>query len=292
MRMAEPKHTRIAVDGTELEVFVGGPEGPGVPTLCATHPFGELVAGSVSLLSELAQARVLCINPRGVGGSSPPVHPGDNTLERIVEDLEAVRRAFGIGPRVFWGMSGGSFVGLLYASRHPTALSGMILASAGPYFRHTVGDPACVLSPSYPAWRARLAAVGLLGDEHNGQDVTVDADTTEWKKVDEVGWVFRLRNGPALLVSPEEPSPQFRRILPALWAFDARGWLGTVRVPTLVMCGTADPLVPLARGRALHEAIPGSEFLALEGAGHSLVTERPTEVANAVQRFLAAQIWA
>jgi pimeloyl-ACP methyl ester carboxylesterase len=290
MTMAEPKRTRVAVEGAELEVFVGGPEGPGVPTLCATHPFGPMVADSASLLSELARARVLCINPRGVGGSSPPAHPGDTTLERIVEDLEAIRRAFGIGPWVFWGMSAGSFVGQLYALRHPAALSGMILASAGPYFRQTVGDSACVLSPSHPAWRARLAALGLLGDEVQGQDCTLDADTTEWEKVDEVGWVLRLRNGPALLVFPEEPSPQFRRILPALWAFDARGWLGSVRVPTLVMCGTADPLVPLARGRAVHEAIPGSEFLALEGVGHSPITERPTAVAEAVQRFLAVHL--
>jgi pimeloyl-ACP methyl ester carboxylesterase len=290
MRMAEPKHTRVAVEGAELEVFVGGPEGPGVPLLCATHPFEPMIAGSAALLSELARARVLCINPRGVGGSSPPAHPGDTTLERIVEDLEAVRRALGLGPWVFWGMSGGSFVGQLHAARHPAALSGLILSSAGPYFRQTVGDPACVLSPFFPAWRARLATLGLLGHEAAGQDVPVDADTTEWEKVDEVGWVFRRRNGPALLVSPEEPSPQFRRILPALWAFDARGWLGSVRVPTLVMCGTADPLVPLARGRAVHEAIPGSEFLALEGVGHSPVTERPTEVAEAVQRFLAVHL--
>ena len=291
MTMPEPECKRIEVEGAELEVFIGGPEGPGVPTVCATHPFGPMAAESVSLLSRLAQARVLCINPRGVGGSSPRARPEDVTLERIVEDVEAIRRASGIGPWVFWGMSAGSFVGQLYALRYPAALSGLILSSAGPYFRYTVGDPACVLSPSFPAWRERLASAGLLDDVAQGQDVvTVSADTMEVEKVAGVGWVFRLRNGPTLLVHPEEPPLQFRRILPALWAFDARGWLGSVRVPTLVMCGTADPLVPLARGRAVHEAIPGSEFLTLEGVGHSPITERPQEVAEAVQRFLATSV--
>lgn len=287
MQMAEPECKRVAVEGAELEVFIGGLQGPGVPTLCATHPVGPMGAESVSLLSRLAQARVLCINPRGVGGSSPLMRPEDATLERIVEDLETVRRTFGIGPWVYWGMSAGSFVGQLYALRHPAALSGLILSSAGPYFRYTVGDPACVLSPSFPAWRERLVAAGLLGDEAQGQDVPVIANTTEWEKVEGVGWVVRLRNGPALLVYPEEPPLQFRRLLPALWAFDARGWLGSVHVPTLVMCGTADPLVPLARARALHEALAGSQFLALEGVGHAPITERPQQVAEAVQHFLA-----
>ncbi|MGZ3460431.1 MAG: alpha/beta fold hydrolase [Archangium sp.] len=230
-------------------------------------------------------ARVLCMNPRGVGGSSP-ARAGDDTLERIVEDLEAVRRAFGIRRWGFWGLSGGSTVGLLYASRHPSVLSGMILSSAGLCFRQTVGDSACVLSPFHPPWRERLAAAGLLGDEAEEQDVPVDAGATVWEKVDGVGWVFRRRNGPALLVFPEEPSPQYRRMMPAFWAFDPRGWLGSVRVPALVMCGTRDPLVPLAQAWALHEALPGSEFLALEGAGHAPLTERTMEATEAVRRFL------
>lgn len=41
-------------------------------------------------------------------------------------------------------------------------------------------------------------------------------------------------------------------------------------VPTLVMHGTADPLFPLAHGRALAHEIPGAYLIELDGVGHQL----------------------
>jgi pimeloyl-ACP methyl ester carboxylesterase len=40
--------------------------------------------------------------------------------------------------------------------------------------------------------------------------------------------------------------------------------------PTLVLHGTADPLFPLAHGRALADAIPGARLVELDGVGHQL----------------------
>jgi fermentation-respiration switch protein FrsA (DUF1100 family) len=56
--------------------------------------------------------------------------------------------------------------------------------------------------------------------------------------------------------------------MPELWRFDSREWLSTLHVPTLVLSGTADPVVPIAHARAVHEAIPGSRWVAVEDAGH------------------------
>jgi pimeloyl-ACP methyl ester carboxylesterase len=46
--------------------------------------------------------------------------------------------------------------------------------------------------------------------------------------------------------------------------------LSAIAVPTLVIHGTADPMFPLAHGRALAEEIPGARLLTLEGAGHGI----------------------
>ncbi len=46
--------------------------------------------------------------------------------------------------------------------------------------------------------------------------------------------------------------------------------LKTVSVPTLVIHGADDPLLPLEHGRDTADAIPGARFLALEGLGHGL----------------------
>ncbi|MFI6340856.1 alpha/beta fold hydrolase [Streptomyces sp. NPDC050535] len=50
----------------------------------------------------------------------------------------------------------------------------------------------------------------------------------------------------------------------------ARGGFGDIAAPTLVVHGDHDPLLPLAHGEALRDAIPGAELLVLTGAGHDL----------------------
>jgi pimeloyl-ACP methyl ester carboxylesterase len=268
-----------------LEVFVGsGGDGDG-PTLVAAHPAEGFSEGAVLLLQDASGARAICINPRGLGASSLLGSQAPYTLQAMVDDIEAARKALGYAPWVFWGMSGGGWLGQIYAHRHPDALAGLILESICPCFRLRLADPACLLSPFYPAWREELAQLGLL-------DVAAHADgqgerATEWLEVDGVGSVFRRHDGPALLVSPTKVSQDMQRAMPVLFAVDTRAWLSSIRVPTLVLCGTADPIVPIAHARALHAAIPGSRFVAIEGAGHVPTTERRPEVASAVRGFLA-----
>jgi pimeloyl-ACP methyl ester carboxylesterase len=46
--------------------------------------------------------------------------------------------------------------------------------------------------------------------------------------------------------------------------------LSSIKAPTLVIHGTADPMFPLAHGQALAGEIPGARLLPLEGAGHGV----------------------
>lgn len=63
---------------------------------------------------------------------------------------------------------------------------------------------------------------------------------------------------------------------------------GEVRCPTLILWGENDPWIPVAKGRQLHAAIPGSQFQAIPNAGHLLPFEAPDVVAAAMRQFLAA----
>jgi len=262
---------RIETERGDVEVFLGGTDSA-APTLCAAHPADPLGEGAVELLSAASEARVACVSPR---------RP---TLEEMVDDVEAVRRSLGVDRWVFWGMSGGGWLAQIYAHRHPDPLAGIIIEGACACFRERLADPACVLSPFHPAWSATLEAAGLLDPASHRE--AGDADDTEWIEIQGVGSVFRRRNGPALLVSPMPISDRMRRVMPALWTFDSREWLSTIRVPTLVLSGTADPIVPIAHARAVHEAIPGSRWVAVEGAGHVPVAEKRPEVREAVRSFL------
>ena len=287
---------RIETAHATLEVISGGAPG-GAIQIATAHPAEGCAARTAELLGGAADATVVCVNPRGLGASSPPPvidrgRPADDALVAMVDDVEDVRQQLGAPPWVFWGMSGGGWLGQLYARRHPAALAGLILESTCPCFRTRLADPSCLISPFHPSWRAALTAVDLL--DPASHDQVGDARDTEWVDVDGVGAVFRRRNGPALLVSPMAVSREMRRIMPALWSFDATAWLAELAVPTLVIGTTADPVVPLERSHALHEAIAGSAFAVIDGGGHVPVNDPRPEIADAVaeavRRFLSDRV--
>ena len=63
---------------------------------------------------------------------------------------------------------------------------------------------------------------------------------------------------------------------------DRREMLKDVSVPTLVMHGEADPLVPVEGGRDTAAAIPGAKLKTIPGWGHDLPIELVDEVAEAI----------
>jgi len=268
----------IPVDSGELDVLVAGREG--VRTVATLHPT-ESMHEALPLLAEVTEARVVCVNPRGVGRSSHHRDVRDATIDGMAADLDQVRQALGFRRWVIWGMSGGSVVAMASARWHPGGIEALILDSAAPCFAATLADPASALSPLHASWAGRVPA-------------PADDDSTgplDWTAVPDVGWVLRRGGGPALMISPREPSVQMRQVISSLLAFDARPWLAAIGVPTLVLAGSADQVVPIAHLRALHEAIPGASLALIDGAGHVPITDRPDDVTVLVRRFLAQRVW-
>ncbi len=271
----------VRVGDAELEIFLA--EGPGVDRwVCAAHPAAVYGAETAALLAETAAASAVCVNPRGLGGSSPAARVAP---EQMVDDLEALRGALGLPPWAFWGMSGGGWLAQLYARRHPGALSGIIVESACRCFRERLADPACALSPFFPAWREALLARGLLDEQSHREPGS--AEDAEWLEVERLGQVLRWRGGPALLVAPMPLDAPMRRALPTLWSFDSRAWLASLRLPALVIAGSADPILPVAHAHAVHESISGSIFELADGGGHVPSTERRPGLWATIRGFVA-----
>ncbi len=63
--------------------------------------------------------------------------------------------------------------------------------------------------------------------------------------------------------------------------------LGTITVPTLIIWGRQDKVIPLEVGNILHRAIPNSTFEILEECGHIPQEEKPEETIRLISRFLA-----
>jgi pimeloyl-ACP methyl ester carboxylesterase len=70
-------------------------------------------------------------------------------------------------------------------------------------------------------------------------------------------------------------------------AWDRTADLGRVRVPTLVICGDADRMIPLRLSMDLQQGIKSARLVVVPGAGHMVMLEQAALVAREVQRFLA-----
>ena len=79
------------------------------------------------------------------------------------------------------------------------------------------------------------------------------------------------------------PSGFYRQLAAIIEDGDRSNLLLELKQPTLVIHGTADPLIPVAHGRDLAKKIPGAKLAIIEGMGHDL----PPQVMPDITKLLA-----
>jgi pimeloyl-ACP methyl ester carboxylesterase len=281
----------VHVDGVVLEIYDA--EAPaGGPVVCAAHPADAYVSETARLLRRLSGARVVCVNARGLGNSSPG---NPDSIESMVTDIDRVRTWLGLESWVFWGVSGGGWLAQSYARAFPGATRGLVLESSCACLRERVSDPGCIMSPRHPAWRTALAERGLLQLEPSPSGAGVrtnlhvgETSTGNWVAIAGVGNVLLDSEQLATLVLPEglPASERLRRVQVTFLEFDSRAWLSALRTPALVLAGTEDPVAPLSHSRALHLRLQQSSFVAIEGAGHNPAVQGLSAAVEPLRRFL------
>jgi pimeloyl-ACP methyl ester carboxylesterase len=83
------------------------------------------------------------------------------------------------------------------------------------------------------------------------------------------------------------PQGAARHIAAVMASGSRREALESLRVPTLVVHGLEDPLVPVEAGLDTHDAIPGRELLLVDGMGHSLPRGVWPSLIDAIQKHVA-----
>ena len=78
------------------------------------------------------------------------------------------------------------------------------------------------------------------------------------------------------------PEGTARQFLALLASGNRKPALANLSVPTLVIHGDCDPLVPVEHGRDTADAVPGAELLILEGVGHRLPREAWPQIVAAI----------
>ncbi|KVC89299.1 prolyl aminopeptidase [Burkholderia ubonensis] len=123
---AAPDRRRIRRDAQSVAFAVAGnPHGHPVVALHGGPGSGS--QPGILRLFDLTRVRVVLVDQRGAGASSPRGGTRHNSTARLIGDLEAIRERLGIAR---WGVVGGSWgaaLALAYAGRHPERVTGVVL---------------------------------------------------------------------------------------------------------------------------------------------------------------------
>jgi pimeloyl-ACP methyl ester carboxylesterase len=157
----------LAVEGTagRLRVSDGG---AGEPAIVFLHGLGsDLEAWRAQLDHLRSTRRAIAYDQRGHGASDKAAD-GAYTLEALVADLEAVRRALGLGQVVLVGHSMSGAVLTMFAAEHPGSVAGLVYVDAIGDFQGVPREELQKVidleaSPSFGATERRAAFEEFLG---------------------------------------------------------------------------------------------------------------------------------
>lgn len=195
------------------------------------------------------------------------------TLEDMADDAVGVLDALHVPAAHIVGASMGGFIAQLVAIHHPDRTLSLTSIMSGPGGDATVAptpEAAAVLVRDPGSTRDEVIAAGIessriLCGVNNPFDVEYQREKTA-RAYDRSYY----RDG---------FGRQFVAILAAKNRLPA---LRNVRVPTLVVHGVDDPLVPVENGRRVAEAVPGARLLELQGMGHNIPPQHWPVVADAI----------
>jgi class 3 adenylate cyclase len=201
--------------------------------------------------------RLIVVDRRGVG-CSDRLPPGDAaTLEELVDDVLAVAAAAHVTRRtVLFGVEDAGFVAMLAAATHPDRFSGLILFGCAPGYRRTDEVPWQWDEDVYEATIEQFRSATSLREFADAY--TRDALPSLLDRPDSLEAVRSLM---ALTQGAGSGIAEIRKMSEV----DLIDLLPSIRVPTLVLHRTDDPVEPIQSGRLLAERIPDARLVELPG---------------------------
>jgi pimeloyl-ACP methyl ester carboxylesterase len=193
---------------------------------------------------------------RGSGASTAT--PDSITPDALVDDLFTVLDSFGVERCVLAGESLGVLTCVLAVARDPSRFAGLVLVDGG---YASTGD-----SP-------------LIAGSRTDFPATVRAFVD--RCIPEPDSEHLRRWGRQILLRAEPEAAA--RLLEAHSGVNVADKLAAVRLPTLIIHGELDAIIPLASAEMAAQAIPGSKLVVIPGAGHVPIITRPEEVVAAIE---------
>jgi pimeloyl-ACP methyl ester carboxylesterase len=211
--------------------------------------------------------RCVAYDHRGAGESA--VHPDQIIWEGLIDDVFGVMDVLGIDRCIGAGESLRAGVIVDAYMRHPDRFEGLVL----------VGGAARV-RPAQPVANPESApaVVKVRADFHGYVRDFVDAGIPEADS-------DHLRRWGRHIIERSDGESGARMFMAAARCELPSPDVTQIKVPTLLIHGSRDAIVPLAAAERMAASIPNSRLVVLDGAGHVPPITRPEEVIKAIEEM-------
>jgi len=247
--------------------------GDGPQTLAMIRGLGSNLTAWYEQVPEFSRHfRVVVFDNRGAGRTDKPDAP--YSIPQMAADTAGLLAALKMERVALLGISMGGMIAQEFAIAHQDRLSCLVLGCTTCGGKESVGA-------ATPVVAALVAAENANPEQRKLQirsGFTEDAIANHREVIDR-----HEKIRAQYLIPPFA----YRRQLEAVMGFDVSARLNSIRVPTMVLTGTDDILVPPANSRLVAGKIPGAILKELPGA-HQFFTEYPREFNRTVIEFVRA----
>jgi len=217
---------------------------------------------------------LISFDHRGMGRSGRARDPF--TIADLAGDAAAVLDALGVDRAHVLGISMGGMVAQELALAHGDRLLSLTLGGSYP------GGPGSALTAP-EVWQS-MAEPALAGDREGAIRASWHANVSAAFAADQAAF---KRFHAAATGAPSPVEVQILQIQ-AVAGHDTSRRLGEIDVPTLVVHGDDDRILPVQNARRLAELIPGARLEVLEGVGHLFWLEQPERSAQLIREHALA----
>jgi len=215
--------------------------------------------------------RVLRFDNRGIGKSDRPAGP--YTSKQMAADAKALVDHLGISGFHLMGVSMGGMISQEYALAYPGDLKSLTLAC-------TYGTADAFCQTMFAMWADLAKEISVP---------FVMRDVALWAFT---GPFFNERAADAAefaaaMASLDMSLEAYLAQLAVIQRHDAIGRVGQIKVPTLVLAGEEDILIPVRLSKVLKDAIPGAQWKTTPG-GHACIWESPDPFNAAFLAFVSS----
>jgi 3-oxoadipate enol-lactonase len=212
--------------------------------------------------------RIIAPDLRGFGESQPGTAP--ISMTQYADDLHALVQQLKTGPVVLIGHSMGGYVLFAFLRQYPKLVHGLVLVST------RAGKDTPEAAAGRRATAEKVQAKGV--------EVVIEAMAPKMLAADnhDRAMAEQVRG----FMTPSTPEGVIGALLGMSERPDASAELAGISVPTLIITGADDMLIPPTESEKLAQTIPGSQLNIIPHAGHLVAFEQPDKFNHVLEEWL------